>query len=295
MKLRDWVLLTLDRMSQGGIYDHLGGGYARYATDNDWLIPHFEKMLYDNAQLVELLTWAWQETKAPLYAARVAETIGWILREMRVEGGAFAAALDADSEHEEGKFYVWAAAEVEAVLGAEAPLFKSHYDVHRIGNWEGKTILNRSEKPQLMDAETEARLAASREKLWAVRERRVRPGRDHKILSDWNGLTIAALCLAGEAFARKDWIDAAKDAFAFVVTKMMAPDGRLLHSWCEGRTHLGILDDYAAMSKAAMALYEATGEKAYLTHALTWVSSSILTTGTRSRAGFILRRAMLRN
>ena len=270
VKLRDWVLLTLDRMSQGGIYDHLGGGYARYATDNDWLIPHFEKMLYDNAQLVELLTWVWQETKAPLYAARVAETIGWILQEMRIEAGAFAAALDADSEHEEGKFYVWAAAEVEAVLGAEAPLFKSHYDVHRIGNWEGKTILNRSEKPQLMDAETEARLAASREKLWAVRERRARPGRDHKILADWNGLTIAALCLAGEAFARKDWTDAAKDAFACVVTKMMAADGRLLHSWCDGRTHLGILDDYAAMSKAALALYETTGDKAYLTHALTW-------------------------
>lgn len=270
VKLRDWVLLTLDRMSQGGIYDHLGGGYARYAIDNDWLIPHFEKMLYDNAQLVELLTFAWQETKTPLYAARVAETIGWILREMRIEGGAFTAALDADSEHEEGKFYVWAAAEVEAVLGAEASLFKSHYDVHRIGNWEGKTILNRSEKPQLMDAETEARLAASREKLWAVRECRVRPGRDHKILADWNGLTIAALCLAGEAFARTDWTAAAKDAFAFVVTKMVAADGRLLHSWCDGRTHLGILDDYAAMSKAALALYEVTREKAYLTHAMTW-------------------------
>jgi uncharacterized protein YyaL (SSP411 family) len=163
-KLRTAVLLALDRMSQGGIYDHLGGGYARYSTDNAWLVPHFEKMLYDNAQLVQLLTWAWQETRSPLYRQRVEETIGWMLREMRVPGlpgglpggGALAAALDADSEGEEGTFYVWTAAEVEAVLGDDAGLFKSHYDVHRIGNWEGKSILNRSDKPDLMDAETEA-------------------------------------------------------------------------------------------------------------------------------------------
>ncbi len=271
LKLRDGVLLTLDHMSQGGIYDHLGGGYARYATDNDWLIPHFEKMLYDNAQLIELLTWAWQETNNPLYAARVSETIGWMLREMRVEGGAFAAALDADSEHEEGKFYTWTAAEVGAVLGPEASLFNKHYNVHRIGNWEGKTILNRSEKPELMDAETEAQLAASREKLWAVREQRVRPGRDHKILADWNGLAIYALCLSAGAFAKSEWLDAAKEAFAFIETRMTGSDGRLFHSWCEGRTHPGILDDYAAMSRAALALYQATGEAAYLARAETWV------------------------
>jgi uncharacterized protein YyaL (SSP411 family) len=270
-KLRDGVLLTLDRMSQGGIYDHLGGGYARYATDNAWLVPHFEKMLYDNAQLVELLIWAWQETKNPLYALRVSETIGWMLREMRLEGGGFAAALDADSEHEEGKFYVWTAAEVEAVLGQEAPLFKAHYDVHRIGNWEGKSILNRSEKPDLMDAETESRLTASREKLLARRERRVRPGRDHKVLADWNGLAISALALAGGVFARTEWLDAAKEAFAFVSTTMTTMDRRLLHSWCDGRTHPGTLDDYASMSRAALVLYQATGERTYLGGAEAWV------------------------
>ncbi|MFA5952156.1 MAG: thioredoxin domain-containing protein [Hyphomicrobium sp.] len=272
-KLRDGVLLTLDRMSQGGIYDHLGGGYARYATDSSWLVPHFEKMLYDNTQLVELLTWAWQETKSPLYAARVSETIGWMLREMRLEGGAFAAALDADSDHEEGKFYVWRAAEVDAVLGPASDLFKAHYDVHRIGNWEGRTILNRSEKPDIMDMEIEARLAAAREKLWMVREGRVRPGRDHKVLADWNGLAISALVLAAEAFSRGVWLDAAKQAFAFVSARMTTPDARLLHSWCDGRTHPGTLDDYAAMCRAALALHQATGKELYLEQAETWVEA----------------------
>jgi uncharacterized protein len=270
-KLRGSVLLTLDRMSQGGIYDHLGGGYARYSTDNAWLVPHFEKMLYDNAQIIELLTWAWQETKSPLYRMRVAETIGWMLREMRVEGGGFAAALDADSEHEEGKFYVWTATEVEKVLGAEAPLFKKHYDVHWIGNWENKTILNRSDKPDLMDDETEARLAACRKLLFEAREPRVRPGRDHKVLADWNGLAISALAFAGSVFEKDEWIAAAKEAFAFVRKRMTEDDGRLLHSWCDGRTHGGTLDDYAGMCKAALMLFQVAGDEAYFHAAETWV------------------------
>lgn len=272
-KLRDGVLLTLDRMSQGGIYDHLGGGFARYSTDNAWLVPHFEKMLYDNAQLIELLTWAWQETKSPLYAARVSETIAWMLREMRVEGGGLAAALDADSEHEEGKFYVWAAAEVEAALGADYPLFKAHYDVHRIGNWEGKTILNRSEKPDLLDAESEARLAACRAKLLELREHRVRPGRDHKVLADWNGLAINAFTFAGGVFGKPEWIAAAKEAFAFVSETMTSADGRLFHSWCDGRMHPGVLDDYATMCRAGIALYQATGDDAYLSRTRAWLKA----------------------
>jgi uncharacterized protein len=287
-KLRDGVLLTLNRMSQGGIYDHLGGGYSRYATDNSWLVPHFEKMLYDNAQLIELLTWAWQETKDPLYAERVSETVSWMLREMRVEGGAFAAALDADSEHEEGKFYVWTAAEVEAVLGPDADLFKTHYDVHRIGNWEGRSILNRSDKPNLMEPEIEAKLAASREKLWAIRERRVRPGRDHKVLADWNGLAIAALSLASGVFERSEWLNAAKNAFAFISSRMTTADGRLLHSWCDGRTHQGTLDDYAAICRAALALYQATGEAAYLARAEAWVELLNAHYGDQEHAGYFL-------
>jgi uncharacterized protein len=270
-KLRDSVLLTLDRMSQGGIYDHLGGGYARYSTDNAWLVPHFEKMLYDNAQLIELLTWAWQETKNPLYKMRVAETVGWMLREMRVSGGGFAAALDADSEHEEGKFYVWTATEVEKILGADAPLFKNHYDVHWIGNWESKTILNRSDTPDLMDDATEARLAACRKLLFEAREHRVRPGRDHKVLADWNGLAISAVAFASSVFGQSEWLDAAKEAFAFVHQRMMADDGRLFHSWCDGRTHGGTLDDYAAMAKAALMLFQVTGDNTCFAAAERWV------------------------
>jgi uncharacterized protein YyaL (SSP411 family) len=284
--LRDAVLLSLDRMAMGGIYDHLGGGFARYATDDSWLVPHFEKMLYDNAQLIELYTWAWQETQAPLYAARVSETIDWLLREMRVEG-AFAAALDADSEHEEGKFYVWTAAEIEAVLGEDAPVFKRHYDVHRFGNWDGKTILHRSAAPAFADAATEATLRSCRERLLARRARRVRPGRDHKVLADWNGLAIAALALAADAFDRPDWLVAALEAFESI-DRRMGQDGRLAHSWCEGRSHPGLLDDYAAMSRAALALFQHTGDGAYHARAEQWVAQLNARFNDTERGGFFL-------
>src|SRR5438067_7396213 len=227
---REAVTRTLTTISQGGIYDHLGGGFARYATDARWLVPHFEKMLYDNAELTSLLTLVWQETRDPLYAQRVAETIGWLEREMVNEEGAFASSLDADSEHEEGKFYVWSAAEIDAVLGAEAGLFKRFYDVTAEGNWEEKTILNRLAHPALADAETEAALARCRDKLLAARTLRVRPGLDDKILADWNGLMIAALAAAGLSFERADWVAVAQRAFAFVGKRMTGPDGRLRHS-----------------------------------------------------------------
>ena len=168
---REAVELTLTPYRQGGIYDHLGGGFARYSVDERWLVPHFEKMLYDNAQLVGMMTEAWRETKSPLYAARIAETIDWLMREMLVEqrspeGGGFASSLDADSEGEEGKFYVWSLAEIEEALGAEdAKLFAEVYDVTAQGNFEGHNILNRLDAIELRDAETEARLAAMREKL----------------------------------------------------------------------------------------------------------------------------------
>ena len=155
---RDAVVKALDAMCQGGIYDHLGGGFARYSTDARWLVPHFEKMLYDNAELVDLLTLVWQETKNPLYRQRVEETLGWVEREMMTTGGGFASSLDADSEHEEGKFYVWSKAEIDAVLGTRAALFNRHYDVTSEGNWEGRTILNRIASPELADDATEARI-----------------------------------------------------------------------------------------------------------------------------------------
>jgi uncharacterized protein len=269
---RDAVTRMLTTICQGGIYDHLGGGFARYSVDARWLAPHFEKMLYDNAVLVDLLTLVWQETRDPLYAQRVTETIGWLEREMLTGEGGFTSSLDADSEHEEGKFYVWSEAEIDAALGADAAVFKEFYDVTPEGNWEGHTILNRLDHPALADAATEALLARCRDKLFSVRGPRARPGLDDKVLADWNGLTIAALAHAGLVFERPEWIALAKRAFAFVSEHMAAPEGRLFHSWRDGKArHPASVDDYANLCRAALALYEATLEKACLDHARQWI------------------------
>ena len=268
------VLVTLERMCHGGIYDHLGGGFARYSTDEVWLAPHFEKMLYDNAQLVDLLVAAWRETRQPLFETRVRETIGWIAREMIAEGGGFAATLDADSEGEEGRFYVWSEAEIEAVLGPEAAAFNASYDVHAGGNWEGKTILNRSARPGLGSAAEEAALAAARSRLLAARGGRVRPGWDDKVLADWNGLMIAALADAAAVFAEPGWLDMARRAFDFVAAEM-ADGERLWHSYRAGRArHTAFIDDYANMARAGLALHEVTGETGYLDHAVKWVATA---------------------
>jgi len=269
---RNAVELTLQRISQGGIYDHLGGGYARYAVDARWLVPHFEKMLYDNAQLIDLLTLVWQDTKNPLYAARVAETVGWLEREMRTSEGGFASSLDADSEHEEGKFYVWSEGEIDRELGERSAAFKRVYDVNAGGNWEGHTILNRLKHPTLEDDASEAGLAACRQTLFRARTPRVRPGLDDKVLADWNGLAIAALANAAVALSRTDWLALARDAFAFVLGAMSGGD-RLAHAWRAGvKRHPAVIDDYANMARAALALFEATGEPLYLEQAETWVA-----------------------
>jgi uncharacterized protein YyaL (SSP411 family) len=261
------ILTTLIRMSQGGIYDHLGGGFARYSTDAEWLAPHFEKMLYDNAALIGILTLAWQHTREPLFAHRIAETADWALREMIGEGGGFASSFDADSEGEEGKFYVWTASEIDALLGADAALFSQVYDVEPGGNWEGHTILNRNRDPALRDDATEATLARCRGVLLGARAKRVPPGRDDKILADWNGQMIAALAEAGACFERADWIAAAARAFDFIAAAMTI-DGRLAHSYRLGRAqHAATLDDYANLADAALALHEATGAARYLEHA----------------------------
>ncbi|HUA53374.1 MAG TPA: thioredoxin domain-containing protein [Candidatus Sulfotelmatobacter sp.] len=261
------ITTTLTRICQGGIYDHLGGGFARYATDEAWLVPHFEKMLYDTAELIDLLTLVWQRTRDPLHEQRVHETIDWALREMRGEGDAFASSFDADSEGEEGKFYVWTETEIDALLGADATLFKQAYDVRPEGNWEGHTILNRNRAPELRGPDDEALLARCRAVLFETRARRVPPGRDDKILADWNGLMIAALARAGACFERPGWIAAATRAFDFVTTAMVA-DGRLKHSYRLGRAqHAATLDDYANLARAALALHEATGEPRFVDHA----------------------------
>jgi len=272
---RDAVTLTLNHICQGGIYDHLGGGFARYATDDIWLAPHFEKMLYDNALLIRLMTDAWLVTESPLYAARIRETIAWAFRELRAEAGgnhAFASAYDADSEGEEGKFYVWSEAEIDAVLGEAAAPFKAVYDVTPGGNWEGKTILNRSAGLALRDAASEASLAAARDKLLAVRADRIWPSRDDKVLADWNGLMISALAHTAGVFQEPAWLAAAQSAFQFICAEMNAGGDRLFHSWCAGRAqHPGVIEDYANMAAAALALFETTGDNAYLARAEAWV------------------------
>jgi len=269
--LRDAVLLTLDHIAQGGIYDHVGGGFSRYSTDARWLVPHFEKMLYDNALLIGLLTDAWRETRRPLYAARVAETIDWLAREMRLAEGGFASSLDADSEHEEGKFYVWNAAEIDALLGPRAARFKELYDVTPAGNWEGHTILNRLGHLDWLGDE-EAVLARDRAALLQARAGRVRPGLDDKALADWNGLLIAALAEAAAALARPGWLTLATQGFAFVVAALGDGD-RLKHSFRAGRAaHAGMLDDYAQMIRAALTLYEVTGEAGCLDRAQRWLA-----------------------
>jgi uncharacterized protein YyaL (SSP411 family) len=275
---RQAVELTLVKMSQGGIYDHLGGGYSRYSVDNHWLVPHFEKMLYDNAQLVQCLTWVWQSTKKEIYALRVHETIDWVMREMIAAADhtgrpaeAFAASLDADSEGEEGLFYLWREEEIDQLLGQEAALFKQVYDVSLGGNFEGRTILNRSRDMTLADPATEQRLAAARERLFEARKGRVRPGWDDKVLADWNGLMIAALAEAALAFGQPAWLAVAEGAFAFL-RENMETDGRLIHSWRHGRAaHPATLDDYAHLSDAALLLYEVTGNTVYLRAVETWL------------------------
>jgi uncharacterized protein len=228
-------------------------------------------MLYDNAQLIALLSDAAADTGNPLFAARVAETIGWLEREMLVEH-AFASSLDADSEGEEGRFYVWDAAAIDRLLGPDAGAFRLAYGVTDGGNWEGRTILNRLHQAGLGAPEDEAALRASAEVLLAARERRVRPGRDDKILADWNGLTIAALARASAVRRRPQWLARAEAAFAFVCHNMANGD-RLAHSWRAGRRlDLAFLDDYTQMAAAAIALFEHTANPEYLQRATQWVA-----------------------
>jgi uncharacterized protein YyaL (SSP411 family) len=261
---------SLERMCQGGIYDHLGGGFSRYSVDERWLVPHFEKMLYDNAVLMALLALAFSRggKHAALFHERARETVGWLKREMTTAGGAFSASLDADSEGEEGKFYVWGKNEIIELLGPDAGnFFARHYDVTDDGNFEGHNILNRLDAPETADA---ARLAQLREILLNAREGRVRPGLDDKVLADWNGLMIAALVNAGVVFDEPDWIEMAKRAFDFIAREMSKSD-RLGHSWRDGKLlYPGLASDFTNMMKAALALHEATGEPGFLDQALRW-------------------------
>jgi uncharacterized protein YyaL (SSP411 family) len=266
---RQRFLLSLERMALGGIHDHLGGGFARYSVDARWLVPHFEKMLYDNAQLLELYAIAAAESGRALFRDAAEGIVAWLEREMITPEGAFASSLDADSEGVEGRFYVWSLDEIREVLGDDADLFARVYDISEHGNWEETNIPNRlisGEAPP----ETEAHLAALRQKLLERRSRRIRPGLDDKVLADWNGLMIAALVRAGLLLDRPDWVPLARRAYRFI-TESMVRDGRLGHSWRGGSLIFpGFALDHAAMTRAALALFEATGEPPYLDDAQRW-------------------------
>ncbi|WP_332687228.1 thioredoxin domain-containing protein [Bosea sp. (in: a-proteobacteria)] len=267
---RQMVNRTLTQMARGGIHDHLGGGFARYAVDERWLVPHFEKMLYDNAQLLPLYALEAQRSGDPLLFEAAEGIVAWLRRDMLLPEGAFAASLDADSEGEEGKFYVWTVSELVELLGPDdAALFARHYDVEPGGNWEGHAILNRLETPD-PGSDDAKRLAALRQRLLEQRARRIPPGRDDKILADWNGLAIAALARSAGLLARPDWLDLASRAFHFVSESMADGDG-LAHSYRQGRRIVpGFALDHAAMADAALALHDATGLRHYFDAAAAW-------------------------
>ena len=275
---------TLKMMAQGGMYDQLGGGFARYSTDNEWLVPHFEKMLYDNALLARVYLHAYQVTGDYAYRRVAVETLDFILREMRHEQGGFYSSYDADSEGEEGKFYVWQPAEIREVLGEDADLFMLYYDVTERGNWEGKSILHVPRAPEEVAEmleigvdELKARLAASRQKLYEVRSRRVWPGLDDKVLTSWNGLALAAFAEAARILPRPDYIRAAQQNAEFLYQNMRLENGRfdrlrpgrLLRTWKAGAAakQNAFLEDYAYLADGLLALYQTTFDEKWFTWA----------------------------
>ncbi|CAN5850317.1 thioredoxin domain-containing protein [soil metagenome] len=269
------VELTCRRMANGGIYDHLGGGFARYSVDASWLVPHFEKMLYDNALLSRLYLEAYQATGDPFYRRIAEETLDYVLRDMTSEEGGFYSAEDADSEGVEGKFYIWTPDELEAALDPdEANLAARYWDVTEGGNFEGRSILHVPRPPEavadefgLSGEELWERIVGIRGKLFAVREGRVRPGRDEKILAAWNGLMLRSFALAARVTGREDYREAAVKNATFILEKLKE-DGRIHRSYKDGRARFnGYLEDYAMVADGLVALYEATFETRWLVEA----------------------------
>ena len=244
---------SLDAMAAGGIHDHLGGGFARYATDAIWLVPHFEKMLYDNAQLARVYVHAWQLTSDPRYRQVAEDTLAFVERELLTADGGFAASLDADTQGEEGATYVWSKTEIESVLPGEAEEFCRAYGVTDEGNWEGHVILSR-----VADGDEDS-LSAARQRLHEVRRKRPQPTRDDKVLTAWNGLMIAAFADASAAFGQPRLAGVATRAADLLLTKARAESGRLFRSWKDGRArHAGVLEDYTHLADGLLALYGAT-------------------------------------
>jgi uncharacterized protein YyaL (SSP411 family) len=280
---------TLDAMSSGGIYDHLAGGFARYSTDRRWLVPHFEKMLYDNALLVLAYTHAWQLTRSPRYRQVVEETVGYLLSPpMRTAEGAWAAAEDADSEGEEGRFYVWDIAELQDVAGLAAGEW---YGASAEGNWEGKNILWR---PEIGEIARPPEIELARLALLERRSGRPRPGLDDKVLTEWNAMAIAALAYAGSAFEQPTWVTAAVVTAELLVARLCRPDGRWLRSWRPGSEggggaggrHLAYAGDYAWLVEAFTRLGEATGHAKWANAARGTANSMLELFWDKQKGGF---------
>jgi uncharacterized protein YyaL (SSP411 family) len=294
------VTLTLDKMAAGGMYDQLGGGFHRYSVDERWLVPHFEKMLYDNALLAQTYVEAFQATGNADYARIARETCDYVLREMTDAAGGFYSTQDADSEGEEGKFYVWTPAEIESLLGAEAAkTFCYVYDVSEGGNFEGQNILN---VPKTIEqcasllgrepAEFAAELAASRGKLLEVRNARVWPGLDDKVLVSWNGLMIDALAQAAGPLDEPRYLEAATKAAEFVWREMRRDDGRLLHSWRQGQAKFdAYLDDYAGLANAFVSLYEAGFDERWIERAAALADTVLKEFSDPAQGGFFYTAA----
>jgi len=247
---------TLTTMARGGIHDQLAGGFARYSVDPLWVVPHFEKMLYDNAQLARLYLWTGIEAGRADLVGVARKTLDYLLTDLRQEAGGFMSAEDADSEGEEGKFYVWSYREFVEVLGDDASWAAAVYGASESGNFEGNNIL-------LLSADAdESRLESVRQRLLARRNKRIRPGKDDKVVAGWNGLAIRALAEAGAGLGESRYVEAAEVAAKFVLEKMSTPDGGLVRTWAKGRAgHTpGFLDDYGAMGTALLSLFAATGE-----------------------------------
>jgi uncharacterized protein YyaL (SSP411 family) len=257
---------SLDAMADGGIRDQLGGGFHRYSTDAEWLVPHFEQMLYDNAQLARVYVHAWALTGDARYRAVAEGVLGYMARELTTSDGAFAASQDADTEGEEGATFVWTADEIASVIGEDAALFAEHYEIAPLGNWEGRTILRRTSPPA--GEETEARLAAARSRLFERRRDRPQPARDDKALAAWNGLAIAAFAEAGRLFDDPSFVAAGTRAAEAIVDGLLSPDWRLGRSWKDGRAvGQGVLEDYTHLADGLLALYEATFDERWFTTA----------------------------
>jgi uncharacterized protein YyaL (SSP411 family) len=288
------VKLTLQKMAYGGIYDQLGGGFHRYSVDSHWLVPHFEKMLYDNAQLLPLYLELYQITGEPFYARIARETLTYVQREMLQPGGGFYATQDADSEGEEGKFFVWTKAEVEAILGDDARLFCRYYDVTETGNWEhGQNILHLTISLEQLarifnqePATVAPRIEAARATLFAVREQRSKPFRDEKVLTSWNALMVSGMLQAATVLDDTTALQAATDTLAFLQRQMWR-DGRLLSVYKDGQAKLnGYLDDYAFLVNAQLDAFEATFERPYLAFAETLTAVLLTEFWDEEQGGF---------